>query len=91
MDIQKVKVHMFSGKQEIKTRNFGKVFDVYQKNGKYGIDWNTEKNSYMNHGEVFTPFESFAQTVIFEDAENGKLYHVDNIFGGLVEIQVIES
>lgn len=87
MEIQKVKVHMYSGNQEIKTRNFGKVFEVYQKNGKYGIDWNTERNSYTNNGEVFTPFESFASAVIFEDVESGKLYHMDNITGNLVDVK----
>lgn len=86
MKIQKVKVHMYSGNQEIKTRNFGKVFEVYQKNGKYGIDWNTERNSYTNNGEIFTPFESFASAVIFEDVESGKLYHMD-IANKLVEVK----
>ena len=89
MEIQKVKVHMYSGNREIQTRNFGKIFEVYKKNGKYGIDWNTERSPYMNNGEVFTPFESFAYTVIFEDVENGKLYRMDYISDNLVEVEEV--
>ena len=41
----KIKVHMYSFGKEIETRNFDKVFTVYKKNGKLGIDYNTEKKS----------------------------------------------
>lgn len=73
----KVKVHMYSGKSEIKTRNHGRIFQVKKQNRKYGIDWN----------EVFTPFDAFSHSVIFEDVENGKRYHYSNIAENLVELK----
>lgn len=81
-----VKVHMYSGNIEVKTRNFDKIFRVYKKNGKLGIDWNTERSPYTCKGEVFTPFETFAQAVIFEDVETGEKYHFDNIENTVVKI-----
>lgn len=81
-----IKVHMYSGNVEVKTRNFDKIFRVYKKNGKLGIDWNTERSPYTCKGEVFTPFETFAQTVIFEDVETGEKYHFDNIENTVVKI-----
>lgn len=75
----KVKVHMYSGSGEIRTQNFNKVFDVYMKNGKPGIDWNVNRLPYSNHGDIFTPLDNFASSVIFEDVENGKAYHWSNI------------
>lgn len=54
---------------EIKTRNYNKVFEVYEKNGMPGIDWNPT-------GESFTPLNSFSgNTVYFEDIETGERYH----------------
>lgn len=39
-----IKVHLYDlHNKEIQTRNYGKVFHVYEKAGKLGIDWNTEK------------------------------------------------
>lgn len=70
--MKRIKVHMYSGNKEIKTRNFDKVFDVYFKNGKPGIDWNAS-------GDSFEPLENFAYSVIFEDVEDGKLYHWSSI------------
>lgn len=80
-----IKVHMYSGNTEIKTRNFDKVFKVYEKNGKLGIDWNTERSPYTCKGDVFTPFETFAHTVIFENIETGVLYHFDNISNSVIK------
>lgn len=61
---------------EIKTRNYNKVFQVYEKNGMRGIDWNTEHNPYSNGGEVFTPLKDFSgSTVCFEEIDTGKRYH----------------
>ena len=81
-----IKVHMYSGNAEIKTRNFDKVFKVYEKNGKLGIDWNTEHSLYTCKGDIFTPFETFAHTVIFENVETGELYHWDNISNSVVKM-----
>lgn len=42
-----IKVHLYDlSNKEIKTKNYGKTFYVYEKNGKLGIDWNTEKLPY---------------------------------------------
>ena len=85
-----IKVHMYTNGNkehaEIKTRNFDKVFEVYEKNGKLGIDWNTGKNPFTCKGEVFTPFEIFSQTVIFENIETGELYHFDNISNSVIKV-----
>lgn len=83
----KVKVHMYSGKSETKTRNYGRIFQVKKQNGEYGIDWNTEHSLYTFNGGTFTPFYTFSHTVIFEDVENGKSYHYSNIAGKMVEMK----
>lgn len=83
----KVKVHIYSGKSEIKTRNHERIFQVKKQNGKYGIDWNTERSPYTCNGEVFTPFNTFSGNVIFEDVENGKHYHYSNIAENVVELK----
>lgn len=83
----KVKVHMYSGKSEIKTRNHGRIFQVKKQNGKYGIDWNTEHSPYTCNGEAFTPFDTFSHSVIFEDVESGKHYHYSNISENMVELK----
>lgn len=82
----KIKVHLFdTSNKEIKTRNFDKVFTVYKKGGKLGIDWNINRSPYTCNGDIFTPFNTFAQCVIFEDIENGKQYYFDNITNNLKE------
>lgn len=86
MDIKKVKVHMYSDNREVKTKKFNEIFDVYEKGGKYGIDWNTERSPYTCRGDVFTPFETFAPSVIFEDVESGKFYHYNNFTNSIVEV-----
>ena len=85
----KVKVHMYDTcNREIKTRNYGTVFTVKEVNGKLGIDWNTEKSPTTCNGEVFTPFETFAPTVLFENIENEKTYYWSNIKKGIAELEV---
>ena len=74
-------------KKEIKTRNYGTVYIVHKKNGKLGIDWNTEKKITVSGGDIFTPFKSFSHTVIFENVENGKKYHWSNVENALVEME----
>lgn len=60
-----IKVHLYDlHNKEIQTRNYDKVFRVYEKAGKLGIDWNTEKSPYTCKGDVFAPFETFAPSVI---------------------------
>ena len=77
----KIKVHIYScgNKKEIETRNFDKVFIVYEKDGKLGIDWNIERAQYIHNNDVFTPFEVFSSTVIFENVKTGEKFYFDNI------------
>ena len=84
----KIKVHIYgTDKKKIQTRHIDTVFSVYEKNGKLGIDWNTDRSPYTCKGEVFNPFDTFANTVIFENVETGKLYHWDNIKNSVVEVE----
>lgn len=84
----KIKVHIYGvDKKEIQTRHKDTVFTVYEKNGKLGIDYNTERCPYDCKGDIFTPFETFAQTVVFENVETGKLYHFDNISNSVIEVK----
>ena len=83
----KIKVHLYdTSNREIQTRHINTVFTVYEKNGKLGIDWNTERSPYTCKGDIFTPFETFASTVIFEDVETGEKYHFSNIENDIVMI-----
>lgn len=84
----KIKVHLYSGKNEIITRNHNKIFEVYKKGGKLGIDWNTAQSPYSCGGEVFSPFETFASTVIFEDVETQKTYHYSNLTQSVEPMEV---
>lgn len=53
-----IKVHLYDlHNKEIQTRNYGKTFCVHEKNGKLGIDWNTEKLPYSCNGEIFAPLK----------------------------------
>lgn len=71
-----IKVHLYdTSNREIKTRNYDKVFNVYEKNGKLGIDWST-----------FAPFETFTSSVIFENLETGELFFFSNIENAVVKI-----
>lgn len=82
-----IKVHLFgTDKKEIKTRNFNKVFKVYEKNGQLGIDWNVEKSPYTCKGDAFTPLEAFAQSAIFENVETKEFFHFSNIKNAVVRI-----
>lgn len=84
----KVKVHMYGTcNREIKIRNHDAIFIVRERNGKLGLDWNTEKSLTTCNGEVFTPFETFSYSVIFENIENGKKYHWSNANNGIVEME----
>ena len=86
----KIKVHLYNtSNREIQTRHINTVFTVYEKNGKLGIDWNTERSPYTCKGDIFTPFYTFANTVIFEDVEKGNLYRWDNITNGIIQIEAL--
>lgn len=73
---------------EVKTRNYNKVFQIYEKDGISGIAWNTERNPYTNGGEVFTPLRSFSgSTVCFEEIDTGKRYHHNTITDQIEELK----
>ena len=83
----KIKVHLYdTSNREIHTRHINTVFTVYEKAGKLGIDWNTERSPYTCRGDIFTPFYTFASNVIFEDVETGENYHFSNIENDIVMI-----
>ncbi len=73
-------------RDEVKTRSSGVIFKVKKHNGRLGIDYNTRRSPYTCKGETFTPFETFASNVIFEDVGTGKQYHYSNITGSLEKI-----
>ena len=82
-----INVHLYdTSNREIKTRNYNKVFEVCYKNGKLGIDWNTERSPYICRGEIFTPFEVFAPSVTFENIETNESYYFSNIKNELEKI-----
>lgn len=83
----KVKVHFmgWNTKKEIKTNNYDKVFTVYEKNGNLGIDWNTTRSPYTCRGDIFTPFYTFADSVIFENVETGEKFYFSCLKDGLVK------
>lgn len=84
-----IKVHLYdTSNREIKTRNYDKVFPVYEKNGKLGIDWNTGRSPYTCKGDVFTSFETFAPSVIFENIKTGELFHFSSIKNAVVDIEI---
>lgn len=80
-----ITVHIYSGNREIITRNHGKKFIVYNKCGKLGIKWNTERSPYICEGDEFTPFSTFAQSVIFERQSDGAKFYFSNITESLKE------
>ena len=85
-----IKVHLYdTSNREIKTKNYDKVFSVYEKNGKLGIDWNIEKSPYTCKGDVFTPFETFAPSVIFENVETGELFRFSSIKNAVVSTEIV--
>ena len=84
----KIKVHMYSNNREIETRHTDTVFTVYEKNGFLGIDWNTDRSPYTCKGDIFTPFYTFADSVIFENVETGEQFHFSNLKNDVVKVEL---
>ena len=85
----KIIVHIFgTDGKEIKTLDSNTVYTVCEKNGKLGINYNTERKQTTSDGDVFVPFESFSYTVVFENVENGKNYYWSNAENAIVEKEV---
>lgn len=75
-----VLVHIYdTNGKEIITKNYEKHYVVYNKCGKLGIKWNTERRPYMCDGEEFAPFDTFAPSVIFERIADGARFHYSTI------------
>lgn len=88
----KIKVHFMdwlNPKKEIKTNNHDKVFVVYEKDRKLGIDWNTNKESfgYKFKNDSFASFNEFAYTVIFENVETGEKFYYSSLKNELVKVR----
>lgn len=87
----KIKVHFYDGIRypeiliESKGEHNNIIYEVKNHSGTLGIDWNTRQSPYTCNGDIFTPFKAFAQNVIFEDIESGKLYYFSNITNKLEE------
>lgn len=85
----KITVHIFgTDGKEIKTLDSNTAYTVCEKNGKLGINYNTERKQTTSDGDVFVPFESFSYTVVFENVENGKKYYWSNAENAIVEKEV---
>ena len=83
----KIKVHLYDAiNRHIKTRHINTVFTVYEKNGTLGIDWNTGQSPYLCKGDIFIPFETFANTVIFENVKTGEKYHFSNTKNAVIKV-----
>ena len=86
----RVKVHMIEwpSRREIRTRNHSEVFTVqkHPKTGKLCIDWRRGSDPLAHTGSTLVPLASFAWTVVFENIDTGKLYHNNEIAGGVVEL-----
>ena len=55
----KIIVHIFgTDGKEIKTLDSNTAYTVCEKNGKLGINYNTERKQTTSDGDVFVPFES---------------------------------
>lgn len=83
----KIKFFDYLSKKEIKTRIRDKVFVVREKNGKLGVDYNTESKQATSNGDEFVPFESFASAVVFENVDTGEQYHYSNITRKIEEVR----
>lgn len=85
----KIIVHIFgTDGKEIKTLDSNTAYTVCEKNGKLGINYNTERKQTTSDGDVFVPFKSFSYTVVFENVENGKKYYWSNAENAIVEKEV---
>lgn len=85
----KILVHILgTDGKEIKTLDSNTVYTVCEKNGKLGINYNTERKQTTSDGDVFVPFESFSYTVVFKNVENGKKYCWSNAENAIVEKEV---
>lgn len=88
-----VRVHLCDTKyypnfrNEIQHRSLSHTFEVKQRDGKLGIDWNIDRIPSICKGSKFVPFEIFASNVVLEDMNTGKIYHHNHLIGSIEEIK----
>lgn len=86
----KITVHMIDWprRREIKTRNHGQVFTItrHPRTGGLCIDWRRGMDPLVHMGSTLVPLTSFAWTVVFENIDNGKLYHNNTFAEAVVEL-----
>ena len=58
----------------------GRIFTVKTQDGKMGFDGD------ISHGDQFTPFSSYAWSVIFKDISTNQLYRFSAIKNALEEV-----
>lgn len=68
------------------TENTGKEYTVKEQHGKLGFDGNERRSPYTCRGELFTPFQAYAQAVIFKNIETGRLYRYNEIYKDLQDV-----
>lgn len=76
---------------EFGTGYTGKTFTVKKECGRLGFDGNINRSPYTCRGELFTPFYSYASSVIFRDEDTGHLYRYSNIYNGLEDVTGLED
>lgn len=69
----------------------GQVFTVKTEGGKMGFDGNVSRSPYTSRGELFTPFQAYAWTVIFKNVKTGRIYRYSEMKKGLEEVTGLED
>ena len=90
-DGSKITVHfinhwMYKVPTEDTPEGYRKVFEVKTVDGKQGFDGNESRSQFTCHGELFTPFATYAWTVIFRDEDTKQLYRYSSIDKRLEEV-----
>lgn len=76
---------------EEKTEESGIIFEVKTENNKLGFDGNITKSPYTSRGELFTPFQAYAWSVIFRDENTKRLYRYSDTSRGLEEVTELKD
>ena len=84
----RIKIRMYDMKgKEISTGIVDKVFKVYEKNGKLGVDFYDEDRAQLWGRKIFTPFDEYSHTVVFENVDTGEQYHYCTVTRKLEEVR----
>jgi len=90
-DGDKITVHfinhwMHKKPTEEKVNTTGIIFEVKTKNNKLGFDGNITKSPYTCKGDIFTPFQAYAWSVIFRNESTKELYRYSEMIKGLENV-----